>query len=124
MPRKRINLGLKQKYGQEALLQAVEDVRTRKYTMRKASEIYKVPLSTLCDNVNGKSKSNKIGAKPKLTPQIEELLADYFATLIHTGSFNPTYNHVSRVISDYLHKHQMRSASAHIIIYYYLINNN
>ena len=107
MPRKRINLGLKQRYGHDALLQAVDDVRNKRCTMRKASEIYKVPLSTLCDNVNGKSQSNKIGAKPKLSPQIEEILADYFASLIQTG-FNPTYNHVSRIIADYLNTHGMR----------------
>jgi hypothetical protein len=107
MPRKRINLGLKQRYGHEALLKAVEDVRNKKYTMRKASEIYKVPLSTLCDNVNGKSQSNKIGAKPKLNTQTEEILADYFSQLIQSG-FNPTYNHVNRIISEFLVEHNLR----------------
>lgn len=106
MPRKRLNQGLKQRYSPEALQKAVEMVREKRCTMRKASEIYKVPLSTLCDNVNGKSQTNKIGAKPKLSAEIEETLANYFGKLV-LGGFNPTYGHVNKIIADFLRKQNM-----------------
>lgn len=107
MPRKRANLGMKQNYSKESLQKAIDDVKAKKHTMRKASEIYKVPLSTLCDNVNGKSLTNKIGAKPKLNLDTEELLADYFSRLIQ-GGFNPTFNHVNKIISDFLQKNNLQ----------------
>jgi hypothetical protein len=107
MPRKRLNLGVKQNYSREALQKAIDEVKEKRCTMRKASETYKVPLSTLCDNVNGKSQTNKIGAKPKLSLETEELLADYFAKLIQ-GGFAPTFNHVNKIIGDFLFKNNLQ----------------
>ena len=51
-------------------------VKTKQMSYRVASEAYRVPSTTISDNLKSISKSNQLGRPPVLSEEIEKLLVD------------------------------------------------
>lgn len=71
-------------YTQETLAQAVEDVRNRTLSQRKAAELYKVPVSTIKNKLKNKHAKSH-GGQPVFTKTEEEAFTAHICTLSHYG---------------------------------------
>ena len=71
MPRKNRN------YSNEDTENALEKIRREGMSLGEAHRQFKIHKQTLCDRVNGKYKTTKVGRPTELTPEEEEALVHY-----------------------------------------------
>lgn len=65
------------KYTEDDLTAAMPAVRQKRLSMKKASEDYHVPLTTLFDNLSGKSRKRTKGQERLLSDEEENALVNY-----------------------------------------------
>ena len=87
-------------YTKEDLQNALERIRMDKWTYRKASNCFKIPLSTLSSYVSCPNKP-KIGHPPALSKQEEQYLVDLIITLQEWGQLS-TCSDVLKYTEEYI----------------------
>jgi hypothetical protein len=74
MPRKKIEPNPNKAYSTQHLQLAIQKLKSKELSLRKASTHFKVPKSTLYDHLTGKSQSIGLGSATILSKANEELL--------------------------------------------------
>jgi hypothetical protein len=87
------------KYTQQAIRQALKEVRDKSMTMNEASVKYGVPKTTLFDRL--KSASDKVGRPTILTAEEEEIIVERLIILGEWG-FPLTTNDLKQLVKAYL----------------------
>ncbi|KAL7306367.1 hypothetical protein TKK_0001791 [Trichogramma kaykai] len=67
----------KKKYTSDDLKKALQDIRDNDIAQRSASRIYKIPRTTLWNNIHGKVEKNKPGPSPYLTWEGEKKIEEW-----------------------------------------------
>jgi hypothetical protein len=80
MPRKKIEPKPNKKYSTQHLQLAIQKLKSKELSLRKASTLFKVPRSTLYDHLTGKSQSIGVGSATILSKATEELLVHMLVT--------------------------------------------
>jgi transposase len=75
----------RQNYTSDLIQRALNDIENNGLSQRKTAEKYDIPLSTLNDAYNKVRSSHKIGRKPILSEEIEEILYQILIRLSDVG---------------------------------------
>lgn len=97
-------------YNHDQLLEAVEGVKSKRFSLRKASLLYKIPKSTIMDHVSGRrgTKSQRFGRDLDIPFEDEQKIAEGIRSM-EKGGFGLSRSEVIEKVGEYVIKNNLKT---------------
>ena len=106
-----------QNWTEEDMRMAIEDIKSKKCSIYKASKQYNIPKTTLIQHLSNPNKTHCVGRPTTLTSSQEKEIVETCQIFVEWG-FGLTKPDIINVIADYLHatKNQIHSKTVYYLV--------